>query len=157
LVRGLLLFVNSWFRHQGLTHQLLLASRIRPIRGLGRHRGVPPRGTRPQQLHLHGITRLAGPGWTGEERLGGEQLVVLEAEPWPAGVLAWPGGCWVSSWPLRNPSWIVPGPVPSWPARIQVLRPGRCGICGHRDVTAEIDTFSGVSAGSAHGGPGMWW
>jgi len=22
-----------------------------------------------------------GPGWTGEERLGGEQLVVLEAEP----------------------------------------------------------------------------
>jgi len=42
---------------------------------------VYPRGTRPQQLHLHGITRLAGPGWTGEERLGGEQLVVLEAEP----------------------------------------------------------------------------
>jgi hypothetical protein len=42
---------------------------------------VYPRGTRPQQLHLHAITRLAGPGWTGEERLGGEQVVVLEAEP----------------------------------------------------------------------------
>jgi hypothetical protein len=51
---------------------------------------------------------------------------------------------------------IVPGPVPPWPARIQVRRPGHCGICGHRDVTAEIDTFSGVSAGSAHGGAGMW-
>jgi hypothetical protein len=29
------------------------------------------------------------------------------------------------------------------------------GYAGHRDVTAEIDTFSGVSAGSAHGGAGM--
>ena len=30
------------------------------------------------------------------------------------------------------------------------------GYAGTGDVTAEIDTFDGVSAGSAHGGAGMW-
>jgi hypothetical protein len=30
------------------------------------------------------------------------------------------------------------------------------GYAGTGNVTAEIDTFSGVSAGSAHGGAGMW-
>jgi len=30
------------------------------------------------------------------------------------------------------------------------------GYAGTGDVTAEIDTFSGLSAGSAHGGAGMW-
>jgi hypothetical protein len=30
------------------------------------------------------------------------------------------------------------------------------GYAGPGNVTAEIDTFSGVSAGSAHGGTGMW-
>src|SRR6266566_7173674 len=61
LVRGLLLFVNSWFRHQGLTHQLLLASRIRPIRGLGRHRGVPPAEPAPSSYTYMGSPGLPGP------------------------------------------------------------------------------------------------
>ena len=30
------------------------------------------------------------------------------------------------------------------------------GYAGTGNVTAEIDTFYGVSAGSAHGGAGMW-
>jgi len=61
LVRGLLLFVNSWFRHQGLTHQLLLASPRRPIRGLGRHRGVPPWNPAPSSCTYMGSPGLPGP------------------------------------------------------------------------------------------------
>jgi hypothetical protein len=30
------------------------------------------------------------------------------------------------------------------------------GYAGAENVTAEIDTFYGVSAGSAHGDAGMW-
>ena len=88
LVRDLLLFVNSWFRHQGLTHQLLLASRIRPIRGLGRHRGVPPWNplpaaapTRDHQACRARLDRRRASRGEAARRLGGGALTC-----WGSGV-----------------------------------------------------------------------